>query len=671
MKTFTFDVETNGLLDTLTEIKCLNVIDSDGNERRYTDYPYYLDAWTGELTDTLCQRAGNIADGLQFLDVADEIAGHNIEGFDLPALRKVCPDWEPKAAIFDTIVVCRLMYPDVKDRDAIAMRKGRFVMPKALYAKPHSLEAWGIRLGETLKTHFNPKDFGHTWQDYPFSMQCDNYCMDDVRSNVVLVRRLKKRLLEQAIPPAVMQLEQDVARIISRQEKYGWLYDIKAAEKLTVKLMKAKLDLEEKLIATFGDFYKFGPVVTTKRTCKRFIVSDKGAITRKYKGEEQRGWYSYTTAGVEHQSVKLTQFNPGSRDHISNRLTEQFGWIPMEFTPNGKAKVDEDTLAGLTYPEAKLLIKYFKTNKMLSQVSDGKVSQLKMVRKDGRIHGRVTTNGAVTGRMTHSSPNVAQTDKDARVRSLYIASPGKKLVGADAAGLELRCLAHFLARYDDGAYIDVILKGSKKDGSDMHTRTKKSIGMNSRDHAKTFFYAWAYGAGDLLLGTHMYEDWPEDKQDRFNGRYAGETRKKKLVMIGQRARATMIAGIPGLDVLIKKVKARAKNPGYIKGLDGRRIICRSLHAALNTLLQGAGAIVMKKALVILDDKLQATGLVPGVDYEFVGNIHDEFQLEVSNEHTTIVGRFATQSISAAGKHFGFRCPLAGEYKVGSSWAETH
>jgi len=370
-------------------------------------------------------------------------------------------------------------------------------------------------------------------------------------------------------------------------------------------------------------------------------------------------------------SIKLTIFNPGSRDHIANRLAAQFDWQPVEFTPNGKAKVDEDTLASLTYPEAKLLIKYFKTDKMLGQVSEGKTSQLKMVRKDGRIHGRVTTNGAVTGRMTHSSPNVAQTDKDKRVRSLYIVPPGKKLVGVDAAGLELRCLAHFLARYDGGAYIDVILKGSKKDGSDMHTRTKKSIGMRSRDHAKTFFYAWAYGAGDLLLGTHMYEDWPEDKQDRFNSRFAGETRKKKLVMIGQCARATMIAGIPGLEILIKKVKARAKNPGYIKGLDGRRIICRSLHAALNTLLQSAGAIVMKKSLVILDDSLISAGLVPGTDYEFVGNIHDEFQIEVSDEHAETIGKYATEAISTAGKFFEFRCPLAGSYAVGSDWSETH
>ncbi|KKK66532.1 hypothetical protein LCGC14_2963140, partial [marine sediment metagenome] len=127
----------------------------------------------------------------------------------------------------------------------------------------------------------------------------------------------------------------------------------------------------------------------------------------------------------------------------------------------------------------------------------------------------------------------------------------------------------------------------------------------------------------------MHDDWPEEKQDRFNGRYEGEERKRKLVLIGQRARATLIQSIPGLDTLIRKVKSKAKSPGFVKGLDGRRIMCRSQHAALNTLLQGAGAIIMKKALVILDDALIAAGLTPGVEYEYVGNIHDEFQIEVS------------------------------------------
>ncbi len=648
MKTYTFDCETNGLLGTLTEIKCLNIIDDQGKEHRYTDYKFYLDAWSGEETTTLTPRAGSICLGLEFLNTADEIAGHNIVGFDLPAIRKVYPKWRQKSATFDTVVVTRLMYPDVKERDAIAQRKGRFVMPRAV--RDHSLKAWGIRIGKAQKGDFKPSDFGHTWIDYPFSMQCDDYCMDDVRTNVDLLELLKRRLIEVHMPQEVIQLEQDVARIVSRQEKFGWLYDIEAAEKLTVKLMKEKIDLEEKLVAIFGEFYvRKGRDFTPKRN-------------------NQKKFY---TAGNPMGHIKLVQFNPGSRDHIAHRLINQFGWIPMEFTPNGKPKVDETTLDGLTYPEAKLLIKYFKINKMLGQVSEGKTSQLKMVRKDGRIHGRVTTNGAVTGRMTHSSPNVAQTDKDKRVRSLYIVPEGKKLVGADAAGLELCMLAHFLAKYDKGAYIDVILKGDKKYGTDMHTRTKLSIGMNSRDNAKTFFYAWAYGAGDLKLGTLMYEDWPVEKQDRFNSRYADEVRKRKLVLIGVRARATMIAGIPGLDVLIRKVKARAKNPGYIKGLDGRRIICRSLHAALNTLLQGAGALVMKKALVLLDDDCKLQGFVPGVDYEFVGNIHDEFQIETRKDNATIIGTLATDSILAAGLHFGLRCPIAGEFKIGINWSETH
>ncbi|KKK66533.1 hypothetical protein LCGC14_2963150, partial [marine sediment metagenome] len=223
--------------------------------------------------------------------------------------------------------------------------------------------------------------------------------------------------------------------------------------------MKQKLTVEDELRVTFGEFdVPNGGPFTPKRDNKK-LGYIKGKTIQRY---------------------KTLEFNPGSRDHIANRLTAMFGWVPDEFTPNGKPKVDEDTLGSLVYPEAKLCVKYFKVNKMLGQVSEGKTSQLKMVRKDGRIHGRVTTNGAVTGRMTHSSPNVSQTDKDKRVRSLYIVPEGKKLVGVDADGLELRCLAHYLARYDKGAYTKVVLKGDKKKGTDMHTRTQQSIGMQPR-----------------------------------------------------------------------------------------------------------------------------------------------------------------------------------------------
>jgi len=333
--------------------------------------------------------------------------------------------------------------------------------------------------------------------------------------------------------------------------------------------------------------------------------------------------------------------------------------------------VDETVLTELPWPEAKAGAEYFTVNKKLGQVAEGKQAQLKKVGDDNRMRGYVNHNGAVTGRMSHSSPNVAQTDKDPRVRSLYIVPPGKKLVGCDADGIEGCCLSNFLYRYDKGAYIDVILKGDKKKGTDLHSMNRKAVGLASRDNAKTIFYAWMYGAGDPKLGLTVYEDWPEDKQTRFNERFKGKARNGKLAAIGRKARANLVAGIKGMDKLIKKVKDKSKYPGYVIGLDGRRVYTRSQHAALNTLLQSAGALIMKKALVLLDYTLQREGLIPGVHYEFVGNIHDELQIEVDEDKADAVGRAAATAISAAGEFFSFKCPLSGSYDIGDNWSQTH
>ncbi len=474
--------------------------------------------------------------------------------------------------------------------------------------------------------------------------------MDDVRVNRELVAHFKKRLAEMEWPMESVWLEQDVQRILVRQMQYGFKYNVEKAHALVAELQKEKLELEERLHETFKPFYK-------RDGGKSFVPKRDNA---------KMGY----TAGAPMTKVKLTDFNPGSRDHIADRLIKLYGWEPEEFTPAGKPKVDETTLGKLEFAEARLCAEYFTVNKKLGQIAEGAQAQLNNVREDGRIHGYVNHNGAVTGRMTHSSPNVAQTDKDARIRALYEAAEGMVLVGCDADSLELRCLAHRLAIYDKGEYVDVILKGSKEDGTDMHTRNQKATGLNVRNNAKTLFYAWAYGAGDLKLGTVVYSDWPEEKRDRFNARYKGEARKRKLIMIGARVRDQLVSGINGMDRLIKKVKDKAKNPGFLRGLDGRRVVLRSQHAALNTLLQGDGALVMKKALVILDGELHKT-LQPGVDYEFVANVHDEWQIEVRECHAKYVGMEAADAIRKAGEAFGFRCPLAGDYDIGTNWSETH
>lgn len=380
--------------------------------------------------------------------------------------------------------------------------------------------------------------------------------------------------------------------------------------------------------------------------------------------------------GEPYRNVKKFVFNPGSRDHIAKRLKALYGWKPSVFTPEGKPKIDEDTLSPLKYPEIPLLLQYLTVSKRFGQLAspppkrlkNGELSKAKKkseawrdhVKADGRVHGKVNQNAAVTGRMTHANPNMAQVPKVQKdktgilhglpggwgyeCRELFYVPKGKKLVGADASGLELRCLAHFMALYDGGAYAKVLLEG------DIHAANQEAAGLPTRDNAKTFIYAFLYGAGDEKIGSIIGK-----------GRKHGRALKEKF-----------LNGLPALKRLVTGVKKRAKQRGYLRGLDGRRLHIRSDHAALNTLLQSAGALVMKKALSILDQTLQEKyGLVPGVNYEFVGNIHDEWQIEVDEEFAELVGQTAVASIAAAGDAFGFKCKLDGEYKVGNNWAETH
>ena len=242
--------------------------------------------------------------------------------------------------------------------------------------------------------------------------------------------------------------------------------------------------------------------------------------------------------------------------------------------------------------------------------------------------------------MTHRDPNMAQVPSVSspygkECRSCWVVEEENKLVGIDASGLELRMLAHYMA---DKEYVNEIING------DVHTANQRLAGLESRDKAKTFIYALIYGAGDAKLG-----------------RIVDGSREE-----GKRMRERFIANSPAFKTLADRVQ-RATTKGYLKGLDGRKIILRHKHAALNTLLQGAGAIVMKKALCLLEDKLKLNS----INYKFVANIHDEWQIEVKESQSDFVGQIAVESICLAGQHFKLRCPLDGEYKIGDSWYETH
>ena len=344
----------------------------------------------------------------------------------------------------------------------------------------------------------------------------------------------------------------------------------------------------------------------------------------------------WETVGGSFSRLDYPLFNLGSRQQIGKYL-QYFGWKPDKFTETGHAVVDEEVLSKVEgIPQATLIGEYLMIQKRVAQIQ----SWLDALWDDGRVHGYVNTNGAVTGRMTHSGPNMGQipavySPYGKECRQLWIAPDGYKIVGMDASGLEARMLAHYM---NDKEYTNEILHG------DIHSANQLATGVKTRDQAKTFYYAFLYGAGDAKIGAII-----------------GGTAKD-----GKELKEKFLRNTPSLRRLRERV-SMASGRGYVLGLDRRRVYVRSEHSALNTLLQSAGAIVMKKALALLDEYATKWKL----NYHFVGNIHDEIQTEVEQEKTEVFGRLACSCIEAAGLHFNLNCPLEGEYKVGNSWAETH
>ena len=523
------------------------------------------------------------------------IVAHNGIGFDYPVMSKLWGvDWSGYE-LMDSLVLSRLANPS---REA-----------------GHSLRQWGERLGF-------PKGDHEDWSQ--LSCEMVRYCEQDVAVTLRVLECLQDELV--GFSEESVKLEHDVQRIIQQQVKNGWLIDAKHTNDLLALLKEKKYELEENVQQTFLPLPVFIKEVTPK------IKKDGtlSAVGLKFLGDQSEnvaGWFS---------RIDYPPFNLGSRQQIG-RYLQWFGWKPKTFTEKGQPIVDESVLETVTdIPEAKLIAEYLMIQKRVAQVQ----SWLDAVQDDGRVHGYVNTNGAVTGRMTHSSPNMAQVPAvyspyGHECRSCWSAPEGYSIVGCDASGLELRMLAHYMKDED---YTNEIING------DIHTANQRLAGLESRNQAKTFIYALLYGAGDEKLGTVV-----------------GRGRKA-----GKQLRESFLNNLPSFADLKGRV-SEASGRGYLIGLDGRKLGVRSEHSALNTLLQSAGSLVMKKALTLLDDY----GKIWGIDYKFVGNIHDEIQAEVINERTETFGRLAVSCIQAAGLEWKLNCPLDGEYKVGKTWAQTH
>jgi DNA polymerase I-like protein with 3'-5' exonuclease and polymerase domains len=539
---------------------------------------------TGEV------RVWKAPNGLwDYLKDATLIVAHNGIGFDFPILNRL---WGTKIGLkqgYDTLVVSRLLEPTRE--------------------KGHSLEAWGNELGK------EKIDYGKVWSwmvgrpeeysgeafDKPIPSLLEHYCVRDVAVLRDLFVRLCSDIESKGFSQESVTLEHQVASIIAKQERNGFKLD-------TIYATCLLADLKGKMAGIYEQMQEQWPPVTKER-------------------------YSEKT-GKRLKDETIT-FNPASRQQIGEKLIE-LGWKPKKFTPTGQPIVDEAVLVALDFPEAKIIAEYLMLQKRVAQVE----SWMDAVGKDGRVHGRVITNGAVTGRATHSKPNMAQIPNSGspygkECRQCWTVEEGKVQVGVDLSGIELRCFAHYL---NDEDYIKEVVYG------DVHTRNQQAFGVDSRNDAKTILYASLYGASPAKIGSIIG---------------ASEAKGRAIIARFQKS-------IPAYAVLQNKV-AKYAEKGWLPGLDGRKLSVRSEHSALNTLLQSAGAIISKQWLVCFSKKLDRAK----IPYKLLAWVHDEVQFETEASYAEELGKIVVESAKEAGEILKFRCPVGAEYKIGANWYDCH
>lgn len=556
-----FDIEANGLYWDVTEVYCIVAYDPDSDKV----YKFTPD---------------NIKEGVDFVMKAETLIGHNIVTFDIPVLEKLF-NVQYKGKVLDTLIVSRLMYPDVRQHPFGG----------------NGLKHWGKHLRND-KIEFD--DWSH------YSQEMLDYCVQDVMLNFDILKAQRDFIKEYE---KVIKFETLVAQICFKQQLTGFGYDLNKGIDLEQILAIERAEQLDHLQSIFPD-----------------------------KVEER--WSAKT--GKQLKS-KITPFNPQSNLQVYERITDKYPYARKHIpeTEKGNPQVDSlvlQKLEELGIEEATKILKYRDNLKLEGQIKDWNDRASKS--KDGRIHGEVNTQGAGTGRCTHANPNVAQVAKDKRMRALWIPGiPNYVQVGCDLSGLELRMLAHYMYEYDEGNYANVILNG------DVHTMNQKAAGLSTRDQAKTFIYGFLYGAGDAKIGTIV-----------------GGSRKK-----GQELKEKFLSQLPALKKVLDAVQWSFLERGEVQLPDGRWVKCRSEHAALNTMLQGAGAIVSKYWMVVANARLKHLGdKVLQMAY-----VHDELQFAAHKDVADEVCKILEAASLEAGERLGIKMPIHSEACIGSNWQETH
>lgn len=615
MSRILFDIETDNYLEFCTVVHCIVTKDVDTNEVRKF-------------------RPKEIKKGLKFLQDAKVLIGHNIIDFDIRAIKKLYPKWGHSAEVYDTLLTAKLAFPDIKNRD---FKRLRSVMNKPVTQRTqveimrmrnigkHSLEAYGLRMGN------HKGSFGKEVGFDTFSEDMLDYCVQDVEVNAQLFHRLEKEDVSQS----AFDTEHESQRICLDQTAKGFNFNIDKAHKLEKQLLERKDELTELIVKDLGGNFLVNMGV---KVPKRSI---------NYKDVTKASRHQ----GAAYTALKIKEFNPNSRYDLGQRLISRCNWKPKEFGTDGKPTLSEEVLDKMTFPVAKNISEYLMIDKRLGMLSNGNAAWIKLYNEDTKsIHGRVNTLGAGTSRCTHSRPNLAQIPsvrspwgKDCR--GLFEAPKGMRLFGTDASGLELRMLAHYMFPFDNGEYADVVLNG------DIHTVNQTAAGLDSRDTAKTFIYAKIYGSGIKGLAETCGMSLKEMKKvvDSFD------------------------KNLPALVKLTEAVKYTIRTRGYVKALDGRKIYCSSEHAALNYLLQSAGAIVCKNWMNEVHRLLKVRDVNYGVHVKQLVFCHDELQIGYNPEYITHeeLNLISKEAMTNTQVKLGVKIKLDSDSKSGDNWTDTH
>lgn len=599
----------------------------------------------------------------EFLKYAEQVThwvGHNFIGFDAWALNKLLGLEISYKNIDDTYVMSQLSNPE------------RWF--------GHSLEGWG----EFLKY---PKIDFKNFEEYSEEML--EYCIQDVRLNVKVYELVQKEL--HGFSPESIRIEHEVRQYISEMERNGIAFNGAKANALYAEV-KEKVEVLEaeikqhfkyftKLYKTYIPKYKKDGTLSSVGT-KTLSPADLDRVPRTKPSNFDNNPEKY---GID--IYKQEEFNLNSPSQIVTLLND-IGWEPYERT-DGWQKTEEawkkkeisseeyqkksrmqwkvneanlETIPDTAPAEYKLFAKW----KMLYSRMSWLGTQCAPNVRNGRIYGRCNSLGAVTNRMTHSNPNLGNIsslqhaeDKETGEEYVLMGEEGRYgyecrelfqctqdgnhvLLGSDADALELRMLAHYM---NDNEFTKTILEGTKADGTDIHSVNQRKAGLPTRSNAKTFIYAFLYGAGDEKVG-----------------RIIGGRREE-----GKELKERFLAATPKLDQLIKEVQKAARKNKRIKSLDGRYINIRKPFAALNSLLQSAGAITCKWWLCFIMRAVRKEGL----DVKLVAAVHDEYQFDVAKKDAERLGEICELAMEHTGRVLKTKLPLKADFDIGENWAATH